>query len=82
MPDYSDSSVSKNMKEMESGKVGTYSRMKKMLNMKDGDEHYTNHESTVGPINDMYLSIRELSCFPFGAGGRLALIHNTQINRK
>jgi hypothetical protein len=58
------------------------SRQKKMMDMADGDEHYTNKDSTVGPINNMYLAIRELSCFPYGSGGRNALIHNTQINRR
>ena len=57
------------------------SRLKKRLDMKDGDEHFLNYESTVGPINDMYIAIRELSAFPFG-GGRSALIHDTQINRR
>jgi len=57
------------------------SRMKKRLDMKDGDEHFVNDSSTVGPINDMYIAIRELSAFPWG-GGRSTLIHNTQINRR
>jgi hypothetical protein len=70
------------MRENESMRSLGLSRQKKMMNMKDGDEHYTNKDSTVGPINDMYLSIRELSCFPYGSGGRNALIHNTQINRR
>lgn len=70
------------MREYETGRSIALSRQKKLMNMKDGDEHYTNKDSTVGPINDMYLSIRELSCFPFGSGGRNALIHNTQINRR
>jgi len=70
------------MRENESMRSLGLSRQKKMMNMKDGDEHYTNKDSTVGPINDMYLSIRELSCFPFGSGGRCGLIHNTQINRR
>jgi hypothetical protein len=70
------------MRENETGRSIALSRHKKLMNMKDGDEHYTNKDSTVGPINDMYLSIRELSCFPYGSGGRNALIHNTQINRR
>ncbi len=70
------------MRENETGRSIALSRQKKLMNMKDGDEHYTNKDSTVGPINDMYLSIRELSCFPYGSGGRNALIHNTQINRR
>ena len=70
------------MRENETGRSIALSRHKKLMNMKDGDEHYTNKDSTVGPINDMYLSIRELSCFPFGSGGRNALVHNTQINRR
>lgn len=70
------------MRENETGRSIGLSRQKKLMNMKDGDEHYTNKDSTVGPINDMYLSIRELSCFPYGSGGRNALIHNTQINRR
>ena len=69
------------MQESQTGTSMRLSRQKKMLDMKDGDEHYTNKDSTVGPINDMYLAIRELSCFPYG-GGRHNLIHNTQINRR
>lgn len=70
------------MRENESMQSMRLSRQKKMMDMKDGDEYYTNKDSTVGPINDMYLAIRELSCFPFGSGGRHGLIHNTQINRR
>jgi hypothetical protein len=65
----------------QSGMSHSLSRLKKKLDMKDGDEHFVNDSSTVGPINDMYIAIRELSCFPFG-GGRSCLIHNTQLNRR
>jgi len=68
------------MTEFQTGKSISLSKQKKLLDMKDGDEHFVNLSSTVGPINDMYLKIRELSAFPFGAG-RVALIHNTKINK-
>lgn len=57
------------------------SNMKARLNMEDGNEHHKEHPSTIGPVNDMYLAIRELACFPFGSAffhGKATLIHNTQ----
>jgi hypothetical protein len=69
----------------QSGRSMALSNMKKRLDMKDGDEHPMEHPATIGPVNDMYLAIRELSCFPFGNAfhhGRVALIENTQINRR
>ena len=82
LPNQVEMDVIPEMRENESMRSLGLSRQKKIMDMKDGDEHYTNKDSTVGPINDMYLLIRELSCFPFGSGGRNALIHNTQINRR
>jgi hypothetical protein len=57
------------------------SNMKARLDMEDGDEHPKEHPSTIGPYKDMYLAIKELSCFPFGNAffhGKATLIHNTQ----
>jgi hypothetical protein len=56
------------------------SKLKYKLNMKDGDEHFL--PIAVGPINNMYLQIREYSAFPFGAGRMNNLIHDTQSNRR
>ena len=61
------------------------SKYKFKLNMKDGDEHVTDHTSTIGPINDMYVAIRNLSCFPYGNAyhhGRVTLIHDTMTNTR
>jgi hypothetical protein len=55
-------------------------KRKQMLNLKDGDEHFVNLNSTVGPINELYLGIREYSAFPFGLGRMNSLIHNTMEN--
>jgi len=66
-------------------KSKSLSRMKQRLNMKDGDEHETDHTSTIGDFKDMYIAIRDLSAFPYGGAfhhGRMALIHDTQVNRK
>lgn len=60
----------------QSGKSIALSRKKKKADMKDGDTHWTNHDNTIGPINDMYLAIREYAAFPFGAG-HVALIQKT-----
>lgn len=51
------------------------SRKKKMLDMKDGDSHWTNHANTIGPYNDMYLRIKMMSIFPYPFN-RSALIEN------
>jgi hypothetical protein len=61
-------------------KSATLSRKKQMLNMKDGDEHFVSLDSTVGPINELYMHIREFSAFPFGNGRMNSLIHNTLEN--
>lgn len=61
------------------------SKLKYKLNMKDGDEHVTDHTSTIGPVNDMYVAIRNLSAFPYGNAyhhGRITLIHNTMTNTR
>jgi hypothetical protein len=60
-------------------KSASLSRKKQMMDMRDGDEHFVSLDSTVGPINELYLNIREFSAFPFG-NGRMNLIHNTQEN--
>ena len=67
--------------EHQTGKSISLSKMKKMLDMKDGDEHFVSHATTVRPINSLYNDIRELSCFPHGNGRLDSLIHNTQINK-
>ena len=64
----------------QSGKSKALSNLKSRLNMKDGDEHFL--PIAVGPINSMYLQIRNLSAFPFGAGRMDNLIHDTQVNRR
>lgn len=56
------------------------SNLKKRLDMKDGDEHFL--PIAVGPINNMYLQIRHISAFPFGAGRMDNLIHDTTANRR
>ena len=54
----------------------TLSRTKKMLDMKDGDEHFTNHGATIGPVNDMYFRIKMCGMFPYPHDFS-ALIHKT-----
>jgi len=70
------------MTEYQTGKSKSLSKMKKMLDMADGDEHFVSHATTVRPINQLYNDIRELSAFPYGMGRLGVLIHNTQINRR
>lgn len=64
----------------QSGKSKALSNLKARLNMMDGDEHFL--PIAVGPINSMYLQIRNLSAFPFGAGRMDNLIHDTTANRR
>jgi hypothetical protein len=64
----------------QSTKSNRLSNLKKRLDMKDGDEHFL--PIAVGPINDMYLQIRHISAFPFGAGKMDNLIHDTTSNRR
>ena len=61
-------------------KSAALSKRKQMLDMKDGNEHFVSLDSTVGPINELYLGIREFSAFPFGMGRMNSLIHNTMEN--
>ena len=64
----------------QSTKSNRLSNLKKRLDMKDGDEHFL--PIAVGPINSMYMQIREYSAFPFGAGRMSHLIHDTTANRR
>jgi hypothetical protein len=64
----------------QSGKSKALSNLKARLNMMDGDEHFL--PLAVGPYNSMYLQIKNISTFPFGAGRMDNLIHDTQANRR
>ena len=64
----------------QSGKSKALSNLKARLNMMDGDEHFLS--LAVGPINSLYLQIRHISAFPFGAGRMDNLIHDTTSNRR
>ena len=64
----------------QSSKSTKLSNLKKRLDMKDGDEYFL--PIAVGPINDMYLQIKNISAFPFGAGRMDNLIHDTTANRR
>lgn len=64
----------------QAGKSKALSNLKARLDQKDGDEHFL--PIAVGPVNDIYLQIRHISAFPFGAGRMDNLIHNTQENRR
>jgi len=58
------------------GRSAALSRAKQMLDMKDGDEHFTNHDATVGPVNDMFFRIKMCGMFPYPCDFS-ALIHKT-----
>ena len=58
------------------GRSKALSRAKQMLDMKDGDEHFTNHGATIGPVNDMFFRIKMCNVFPY-PHDFAALIHKT-----
>jgi hypothetical protein len=48
----------------QSSKSVRLSHLKRMLDLKDGDEHFNVGETSVAPINDMYLKIKMASLYP------------------
>jgi hypothetical protein len=59
-----------------SGRSAALTRAKQKLDMKDGDSHFTNHDATVGPVNDMFFRIKMAGMFPYPSDFS-ALIHKT-----
>jgi hypothetical protein len=48
----------------QSSKSVRLSHTKRMLDMKDGDEHFNVGQTSVAPINDMYLKIKAMALYP------------------
>ena len=71
----------KDFSEEPSHRSNRLTRSKQLHEMRHGDFIWVDHNTTIGPINDMYIAMREFSGFPFGIG-KAALIHNTFTNLK
>ena len=48
----------------QSSKSVRLSHIKRMVDKADGDSHFNVGETSVGPINDMYLKIKAMALYP------------------
>lgn len=59
----------------QSSKSVRLSHAKRMLDMKDGDEHFNVGETSVAPINDMYIRIKAMALYPEIVSLRIPLVN-------
>lgn len=59
----------------QSSKSVRLSHAKRMIDMKDGDSHFNVGQTSVGPINDMYLKIKAMALYPEIVSLRIPLVN-------